>query len=712
MHFLCTRAFVIFYFKGDKNNVICSYVEFPFSERRVSNVFKTLSNFKRLFMIFTQGQIQDILSILKRYELIFIADQLGVDFLSQSDKDILIASGINLDKYTNKKGIVEHAFLWGILAEAIGDARAKKMTYDQFQKFLASGNFIPLTEEEEFALQQVKNRAYTDITSLGSRMRTASSNIIIRGNTRQQVIVQNIIKQKTIKAVELRYGARTLASDFGNATKDWERDWLRIAYYLLHEAYNVGRSQSILKNHGADAEVYFDVYPGACERCRELYLTDPDDVNSEPIIFKLKDLIANGNNIGRKAADWLPTIAPTHPYCRCTINYKKPGYDWNPELRAFTIPKKIKPKNPKLQGVKLNIRISKAVEDELNKAVAAIGEIRQWGDGMYKKIAEGKWAKVTNGKEKVVAGSGMIKKLQEEFQNKNESLSKIKREFEDSLESKFPRGTVAYNVFFQKAWQDEQDRNEFIKKLKEEQSDLNKEVYEIKRLLDKEAKLKREAKAGKKEMDVPEVQEALKDMKSIFYKVEKEIPRSGTGKQIMPDVTIDDYFYDTETVFRSVLRKDEKWNEIEERWKKMIDSKKYDWHRSPKSSSEYLIDKETGDIYRYADHWGKVASCDWDLISKNEGGGYNIAKSNIKNFVRKDSGVYFNPQYRIKIVEAANIVLPRLKNLVSENKDFYLTEKARKEVAIIAGNFFNTLKHSADLSMEEIDRLKKEYYAI
>lgn len=711
MHFLCTRAFVIFYFKGDKNNVICSYVEFPFSERRVSNVFKTLSNFKRLFMIFTQGQIQDILSILKRYELIFIADQLGVDFLSQSDKDILIASGINLDKYTNKKGIVEHAFLWGILAEAIGDARAKKMTYDQFQKFLASGNFIPLTEEEEFALQQVKNRAYTDITSLGSRMRTASSNIIIRGNTRQQVIVQNIIKQKTIKAVELRYGARTLASDFGNATKDWERDWLRIAYYLLHEAYNVGRSQSILKNHGADAEVYFDVYPGACERCRELYLTDPDDVNSEPIIFKLKDLIANGNNIGRKAADWLPTIAPTHPYCRCTINYKKPGYDWNPELRAFTIPKKIKPKNPKLQGVKLNIRISKAVEDELNKAVAAIGEIRQWGDGMYKKIAEGKWAKVTNGKEKVVAGSGMIKKLQEEFQNKNESLSKIKREFEDSLESKFPRGTVAYNVFFQKAWQDEQDRNEFIKKIREEQSDLNKEIYEIKHLLDKEAKLKREAKAGKKEMDVPEVQEALKDMKSIFYKVEKEVPRSGTGKQIMPDVTIDDYFYDTETVFRSVLRKDEKWNEIEERWKKMIDSKKYDWHRSPKSSSEYLIDKETGDIYRYADHWGKVASCDWNLISKNEGG-YNIAKSNIKNFVRKDSGVYFNPQYRIKIVEAANIVLPRLKNLVSDNKDFYLTEKARKEVVIIAGNFFNTLKHSADLSMEEIDRLKKEYYAI
>ena len=65
-------------------------------------------------MIFNQGQIQDMLSILKRYELVFIAGQLGLDFLSQSDKDILIAAGVNLD----------HAFLFGILAEAIGDARA------------------------------------------------------------------------------------------------------------------------------------------------------------------------------------------------------------------------------------------------------------------------------------------------------------------------------------------------------------------------------------------------------------------------------------------------------------------------------------------------------------------------------------------------------------------------------------------------------------
>ena len=65
-------------------------------------------------MIFTQGQILDMLAILKRYELVFIAGQLGLDFLSQTDKDILIAAGVDLDKFKNKKGIVEHAFLFGI----------------------------------------------------------------------------------------------------------------------------------------------------------------------------------------------------------------------------------------------------------------------------------------------------------------------------------------------------------------------------------------------------------------------------------------------------------------------------------------------------------------------------------------------------------------------------------------------------------------------
>ena len=273
-------------------------------------------------MIFTQSQILDMLDIMKRYELIFIAQQLGLQFLSQNDVAILLSAGIDVNQFKNNRGVIEDAFLFGLLAQAIGDDRAKKMNYKQFKKFVSSKNFVPLNEEEEYALQQVKSRAYTDITNLGARMRTSLSNSVLRNNQQQALVVQQIIKKKTIDAIKMRKGARGLAADLAETSKDWEVDWLRISYFLTHEAYNTGRAQSILHEYGQDAEVWFDVYKGACDSCRELYLTDPDDEDSEPIVFKLKDIIANGNNIGRKKANWLPTISPVHPYCFNSLKTK------------------------------------------------------------------------------------------------------------------------------------------------------------------------------------------------------------------------------------------------------------------------------------------------------------------------------------------------------------------------------------------------------
>lgn len=310
-------------------------------------------------MIFTQSQILDMLDIMKRYELIFIAQQLGLQFLSQNDIAILLSAGIDVNQFKNNRGVIEDAFLFGLLAQAIGDDRAKKMNYKQFKKFVSSKNFVPLNKEEEYALQQVKSRAYTDITNLGARMRTSLSNSVLRNNQQQALVVQQIIKKKTIDAIKMRKGARGLAADLAETSKDWEVDWLRIAYFLTTEAYNQGRVQSILREYGQDAEVWFDVFDEACKHCRKLYLKNPDDENSEPIVFKLSDIIANGNNIGRKVQEWKPVVPPAHPYCRCQINWKRPGYTWDANLHSFNKPTKIKPTNKKLQNIDSLIKITK-----------------------------------------------------------------------------------------------------------------------------------------------------------------------------------------------------------------------------------------------------------------------------------------------------------------------------------------------------------------
>lgn len=35
---------------------------------------------------------------------------------------------------------------------------------------------------------------------------------------------------------------------------------------------------------------------------------------------------------------------------------------------------------------------------------------------------------------------------------------------------------------------------------------------------------------------------------------------------------------------------------------------------SPKSDSQYIVLHDR--VYRYADHWGRVASCNWDVVAK------------------------------------------------------------------------------------------------
>ena len=97
-------------------------------------------------------------------------------------------------------------------------------------------------------------------------------------------------------------------------------------------------------------------------------------------------------------------------------------------------------------------------------------------------------------------------------------------------------------------------------------------------------------------------------------------------------VSLNDYFLDTKVTFEKINND----GDASRLWKQMEDSGKYEWHKSPKSSSEYLIDLTTGDIYRYADHWNDVASCYWQ-IADNSGNvlpknTVAIGKANIVDF--------------------------------------------------------------------------------
>jgi hypothetical protein len=106
------------------------------------------------------------------------------------------------------------------------------------------------------------------------------------------------------------------------------------------------------------------------------------------------------------------------------------------------------------------------------------------------------------------------------------------------------------------------------------------------------------------------------------------------------------------------------WNELKEQHKAFY------YHKS-KTDSEYVISPQ-GKVYRYSNHWGAVASCEWTLdgtgqlaMSIHESGPWQIGVADLKDFEvfrRKDDrrrDMILNPEWERQIVK----IIPLKKKL-------------------------------------------------
>ena len=284
-------------------------------------------------MIFNTDQIAELTGVIDFFHTLFIGQNIGKDVLSKADIKLLEKNGIVVDTLSGT--FAEEAYKFGILASALKDKRTKGLTYNDFKKFINSGNFIPLTSAEQSALMAVKQHMYADIKGLGNRIAQDFSRTIIEASLKQRAKYEQVIKKTATKAIQNRWSVNQMASELGHKTGDWARDFDRISDYVMHSAYQQGIASQLLKQYGEDVKVFFSVFERACKHCVATYLTD--EVGSEPKQFKLVDVIANGNNIGVKAADYKPSVDPLHPYCRCTMHNVPENGVWDAEKKQFVI---------------------------------------------------------------------------------------------------------------------------------------------------------------------------------------------------------------------------------------------------------------------------------------------------------------------------------------------------------------------------------------
>lgn len=303
------------------------------------------------------NQVAELVEIIQSQHLLFVVQHIGADVLSDADKANLKSFGIDIDQLQVQPLTFETAFKFGILSSALTKAAAQVMTYDTLKRKMLSNTFLPLSSNELRALQALKMQAYSEIRGLGNRISNDLNTIAIEVDRAQRLKYEKLIQDQAYETISNRDSIQKMISELGHKTNDWNRDFGRISDFILHNAFDEGRAYGFARN--GYQKVYKDVFPGGCNHCIRLYTKD-GFVGSEPIIYTLGELRANGTNIGRKTAEWKPVIGATHPWCRCTLNYVPDGYEWNPSTRDFDIPKKDE-KSPIERKSKVKVQVGEKI---------------------------------------------------------------------------------------------------------------------------------------------------------------------------------------------------------------------------------------------------------------------------------------------------------------------------------------------------------------
>lgn len=291
-------------------------------------------------MILNNNQISKLLQLINNQHISFIGKNIGIDYLSIQELDILRRSGIDITQWNNGKTLTTSSYQWGMLSIAIGHERASKMNYNQFEKFVASSNFLPLTKQQIYAKQLFERQLSLDVRNQSHKIQSQVNEIITqsaKSNLNNSLKFEQDLRELTSHAIIDKQSIIQLSSALKEKTKDWNRDMDRIADYAAHTAYDYGRATQLIEQYGQDVEVYKQVYEGACKHCIKLYTTS--GIGSEPIVFKLTQLIDNGTNIGKKVIDWSPVVGATHPFCRCQISHKQKDWVFDKQSGIFEPPK-------------------------------------------------------------------------------------------------------------------------------------------------------------------------------------------------------------------------------------------------------------------------------------------------------------------------------------------------------------------------------------
>lgn len=263
-------------------------------------------------MILTEQQINEILSIVDFHHLFVISTNFGKSVLSKEDEFILSSHGVDISKLPNITNY-DKMYMFGTLSQILGDQNTKTLSYNDLFNYVKSGQYFPLTKREKEELEIARKQTYTHLKGLKQRVKSKVETSIYEMEKTSREQYESAIQQGISEGVAKRKSVSKIISDIGHSLNEWKHDWGRIVETEMNNVFLQARATQIKEKRGGDALVYKQPYITACRHCIRLYLTK--GLGSQPILFKLSQLEANGTNIGLKVQDWKSTLGSVHPYC-------------------------------------------------------------------------------------------------------------------------------------------------------------------------------------------------------------------------------------------------------------------------------------------------------------------------------------------------------------------------------------------------------------
>jgi len=368
--------------------------------------------------------------------------------------------------------------------------------------------------------------------------------------------------------------------------------------------------------------------------------------------------------------------------------------------------------------------IIKSFDCDIEKAFP-IGTVRNWGGVDYKKVGDNEWVKVESGKS--VANSTILKRLKEDVKDLEFKRNIVT--FQEKEKRAREVGKPTESAYFRTLWNSKFSKEiEYVNKVREIDDKIKDVLGEISELSTTIKSLQERKKK------VTTNDELFKNLDLYILKrfgwleyIKGDngelVKRNLSAKEALGE-TADpsNYFLYTEAVFDEIIK--DKWEMYENKinrkfidavveFNKMKESGKYEYTHSPKSDSEYLVDKENGVVYRIANHWGKCASCNWYIRHKGEKDGiaeegrYILAKCDFSSFRRKDTDdIFYNPEYMRASINAVEDCLKKIKSHLDSGVVF--SKSAKNEMINSWDICKRNLSNVNEILQESVNKLIKE----